>query len=387
MADFFLHVIDLPSNLTYSHKCVCTIHKQFLLLMYKLYTIFVVVHVIFITLCFKFFVFSLEIAAIVCGVPVMISDCEQDIDMREKEPTSVVETNLVKNSGNMELDMSLNTKETSDCEIHNKMNQLKDTDLHDVYFEKNFDDMELEDSVSNKIIKTPTVETVHELKEDVVAHEALEKNKINVETLTSNNEKTTESVNFDIVTAVQERKHADLCAEHSGRDSAKMEIENYASEKPVTTSFAGQTLIDVEIVNEMKGSVTVQEALDKNKVNIETLISNNEKATESHKLDILNEVQERKEAVLCVDHSDKNMEIESYTSEKPVATPSACQTSVDIEKQKQPNLYSKEEEYENSTLDISISDKEMICVPGKIIIFFVLMFVINSLITSGFKPM
>lgn len=371
---------DLPSNLTYSHKCVCTIHKQFLLLMYKLYTIFVVVvHVIFILFVLNLLFFSLEIAAIVCGVPVMISDCEQDIDMREKEPTSVVETNLVKNSGNMELDMSLNTKETSDCEIHNKMNQLKDTDLHNVYFEKNFDDMELEDSVSNKIIKTPTVETVHELKEDV-AHEALEKNKINIETLTSNNGKTTESVNFDIVTAVQERKHADLCAEHSGKDSAKMEIENYASEKPVITSSAGQTLIDVESVNELKGGVTVHEALEKNKVNIETSISNNEKATESHKFDILNEVQERKEAVLCEDHSDKNMEIESYTSGKPVATPSACQTSVDVEKQKQPS-WPKEEEYENSTLDISTSDKEMICVPGKIIIFFVLMFVINSLIT------
>lgn len=308
----------------------------------------------------KFFVFSLEIAAIVCGVPVMISDCEQDIDMREKELASVVETNLVKDNANMELDISLSIKETSDCEIHNKMNQLKDTDLHDMYFEKNSDDMELEDSMNNKIIKTSVVETVNELKEDVVAHEAFEKNKINIETLTSNNIKTIESVNFDIVTAIHERKDANLSVEHPGKNSAKMDIENYASEIPITTRSACHTLNDIETANKLKGNVTVHETLEKNKVNVETSISNNDKPIESQKFEVITEVQERKEAVLHLDHLDKNMETESYTNEKPVVTPSASQTLIG----------SKEEEYKNSALDNSSADKEMICVSGKIIIFF-----------------
>lgn len=294
----------------------------------------------------------------------MISDCEQDIDMREKELSSVVETNLVKDSANMELDMSLSIKETSDCEIHNKMNRLKDTDLHDMYFEKNSDDMDLEDSMNNKIIKTSVMETVNELKEDVVAHEAFEKNKINIETLTSNNIKTIESVNFDIVTAIHERKDANLPVEHPGKNSAKMDIENYANEKPVTTAIACQTLIDIETGNKLKGSVTVHETLEKNKVNIGTSISNNNKTVKSQKFGITTEVPERKEAVLHVDHSDKSMETESYTSEKPVAILSASQTLIG----------SKEEEYKGSALGISTADKEMICVPGKIFIFFLLFF-------------
>ena len=191
----------------------------------------------------------LEITAIVCGVPVMISDCEQDIDMREKEPSSAsfAETNLVKDNTNMELDVSLNSEEmleTSDCKIHNKMNQLKDISLCDTSYEKNCADMELQVSRNEKTVKASSIEIISDLKESVVVEEILEKNNLNTETTISSNEKAADVPSFDIITEMQGEKDAILSVMPLEKESAKMEIENYASEK--TASVSCQTLIDAE---------------------------------------------------------------------------------------------------------------------------------------------